>query len=84
MANVFEIHAEECWMAAVAQNEAIKTAQKAFVGAIEAIRAAEDIAALAARSDGRGRSKLSTLHNHSTRRRSRVGLRESFGRRSDD
>ena len=51
MANVFEIHAEECRVAAVAQNEAIKTAQKVFVGAIEAIRAAEDNATLAARSE---------------------------------
>ena len=51
MANVFEIHAEECRAAMAAQNEAIKTAQKVFVGAIEAIRAAEDNATLAARSE---------------------------------
>ena len=42
MANVFEIHAEECRAAMVAQAEAIATAQKTLVNALAAVRLAED------------------------------------------
>ena len=51
MANVFEIHTEECRAAMVAQNEAIKAAQKTFLDAVETTRTLEDKATLTARSE---------------------------------
>ena len=51
MANVFEIHTEECRAAMAAQNEAIKTAQKTFLDAVETTRTLEDKTTLAARSE---------------------------------
>ena len=51
MANVFEIHTEECRAAMAAQNEAIKAAQKTFLDAVETTRTLEDKATLAARNE---------------------------------
>ena len=50
MANVFEIHTEECRAAMAAQNEAIKAAQTRQADSVAKIRAAEDAETIAARS----------------------------------
>lgn len=51
MTNVFEDHVEECKAAMATQNEAVATAQRGYADAVELIRALEDKATLAARSE---------------------------------